>query len=233
MPLSTEMPAPVRTAMDDASEIQLRTCCTMLHYPTGDMDIRRVTRSLNCAMVEEAYRRGVFPMAEPELGIITWHRPRQRAILPLDEFHLSKSLARTLRLARFDVTYDRAFDAVMAACAEREPTWISAEFRAVYGEMHAAGKAHSVEVWADGKLAGGLYGVHLGAAFFAESKFHRVTDMSKVALAKLVERLRERRFALLEVQYLTPHLAQFGVVEVANREYLRMLDEALKVECGF
>lgn len=192
-----------------------------------------MTRGLNAGMVEEAYRRGVFPMAEPELGIVTWRRPRRRAILPLDRFHLSRSLVRTLRLARFEVTFDRAFDQVMMACARRKPTWISPEFREVYGELHCAGKAHSVEVWVDGELAGGLYGVHLGGAFFAESKFHTVTDMSKVALAKLVERLREKAFALLEVQYLTPHLAQFGVIEVPNRDYVRMLDQALRMHCRF
>ena len=205
----------------------------MLHYPTGDMEIRRITRSLNAAMVEEAYRRGIFPMAEPGLGIVTWHRPRSRAILPLDRFHVSRSLARTIRMSRFEVTYDAAFDAVMAACADRETTWISPEFRRVYGELHEAGKAHSVEVWVDGNLAGGVYGVHLGGAFFAESKFHRVRDMSKVALAKLVERLLNRGFTLLEVQYLTSHLAQFGVVEVSNRDYLRLLEQALVLERQF
>ena len=184
------------------------------------MEIQRVTRHLNVAMVEEAYREGIFPMADIELGIITWHRPRRRALLPLDGFHLSRSLARTLRRGKFEITFDRDFGGVMNACAEREPTWISQEFKNVYGELHAQGKAHSVEVWVNGALAGGVYGVHLGGAFFAESKFHRVTDMSKVALAHLVARLRERGFALLEVQYLTEHLGQFGVVELSDREYI-------------
>jgi leucyl/phenylalanyl-tRNA--protein transferase len=197
------------------------------------MEIQRVTRHLNVAMVEEAYREGIFPMADIELGIITWHRPRRRALLPLDGFHLSRSLARTLRRGKFEVTFDRDFGGVMNACAEREPTWISQEFKNVYGELHAQGKAHSVEVWVNGALAGGVYGVHLGGAFFAESKFHRVTDMSKVALAHLVARLRERGFALLEVQYLTEHLAQFGVVEVSDREYMRRLGPALELRCVF
>jgi len=195
------------------------------------MEIQRVTRHLNVEMLEEAYREGIFPMADIELGIITWHRPRQRAVLPLDAFHISRSLGRTLRLGDFAVTFDRDFPAVMAACAERRPAWISAEFQTVYGELHAQGKAHSVEVWVDGRLAGGVYGVHIGGAFFAESKFHRVTDMSKVALAHLVRRLQERGFALLEVQYLTKHLAQFGVVEVPHREYMRELRLALELEC--
>jgi leucyl/phenylalanyl-tRNA---protein transferase len=191
------------------------------------MEIQRVTRHLTIEMIEEAYRQGIFPMADIELGIITWHRPRRRAVLPLDALHISRSLERTLRHGKFAVTFDQDFAAVMAACAERKPTWISAEFQKVYGEMHAGGKAHSVEVWVDGRLAGGLYGVHLGGAFFAESMFHKMTDMSKVALAHLVHRLREREFALLEVQYLTKHLAQFGVVEVPHREYIRQLELAL------
>src|SRR5712691_3534494 len=189
----------------------------------GLMEIQRVTRCLNLAMVEEAYRHGIFPMADTDLGIITWHRPRRRAVLPLESFHVSRSLQKRLRRGGFTVTFDKDFDGVMAACAERKPTWISAEFRTVYGDLHRAGKAHSVEVWVDEALAGGVYGVHLGGAFFAESKFHRVTDMSKVALAHLVWRLRERGFALLEVQYLTEHLEQFGVVEIRHKEYLRRL----------
>ena len=173
-------------------------------------------------------------MAEPESGMITWHRPARRAIVPLGDFHISRSLARTLRLGKFEVTYDHAFDEVMLSCADRpEGTWISDEFRTVYGELHRQGKAHSVEVWIGERLVGGVYGVHLGGAFFAESKFHRVTDMSKVALTHLVWRLRERGFALLEVQYLTQHLAQFGTVTVPNRLYLRMLVEALELVCEF
>ena len=197
------------------------------------MEIQRVTRHLNVAIVEEAYREGIFPMADIELGIITWHRPRRRALLPLDAFHISRSLRRTLRRGRFAVTLDRDFRGVMAACAERKPTWISEEFMTVYSELHGQGKAHSVEVWVNGALAGGVYGVHLGGAFFAESKFHRVTDMSKVALAHLVARLRERGFRLLEVQYLTEHLAQFGVVEVSHQEYMRRLTLALEHNCRF
>jgi len=172
-------------------------------------------------------------MADTGLEIVSWHRPRRRALLPLEVFHVSRSLARRLRHGGFSVTFDRDFAGVMAACAARKPTWISEEFQTVYGELHAQGKAHSVEVWVEGELAGGVYGVSLGGAFFAESKFHRVTDMSKVALAHLVGSLRERGFALLEVQYLTEHLGQFGAVEVAHKEYLRRLEIALKLECTF
>ena len=197
------------------------------------MEIQRVTRHLDAEMVEQAYRQGIFPMADTVRGVITWHRPRRRAVLPLDAFHVSRSLARTIRRGGFTVTCNRDFSGVMAACAERKPTWISEEFMEVYGQLHRAGKAHSLEVWMEGALAGGVYGVCLGGAFFAESKFHRVTGMSKVALAHLVGRLRERGFLLLEVQYLTEHLAQFGVIEISNREYVARLQEALELERSF
>jgi len=172
-------------------------------------------------------------MAQDRPKLVTWHRPRLRAVLPLDGFHVSRSLARVLKQHRYEVTFDQAFARVMDACADgREGNWISPEFKNVYGQLHSQGKAHSVEIWNDRELAGGLYGVHLGAAFFAESKFHRRTNMSKVALAELVFRLRERGFALLEVQYLTPHLAQFGVVEIPDREYQRRLKAALALSCA-
>jgi leucyl/phenylalanyl-tRNA--protein transferase len=196
-------------------------------------DIVRVTKKLTTADVEAAYREGVFPMAVPEARVITWHRPRRRAILPLDALHVSRSLRHTLKQHRYEITVDRAFAAVMDACANREETWISDEFKAIYGRLHSEGKAHSLEVWVDDELVGGLYGVHLGGAFFAESKFHRRTNMSKVALAELVFRLRERGFTLLEVQYLTRHLAQFGVVEISDREYRQRLREALAAVRAF
>ena len=192
------------------------------------MDVVRVTRSLDAAQTEEAYRTGMFPMAYPERGLVTWHLPPRRAVLPLEEFHVSRSLAHRLKQGCFEVSFNRDFTGVMRACNEnRSGSWITEEFIRVYGELHARGKAHSVEIWVDGELAGGTYGVHLGAAFFAESKFHRVRDMSKVALAQLVFRLRERGFALLDVQYLTGHLTQFGVTEIPAKEYRRRLDAAL------
>jgi leucyl/phenylalanyl-tRNA--protein transferase len=172
-------------------------------------------------------------MADSGSGIITWHRPRRRAILPLETFHASRSLRALLKRHPFEITVDRAFADVVNACADRPSTWISGEFKTVYGELHAQGKAHSVEVWVGRELAGGLYGVHLGGAFFAESMFHRRTNMSKVALAELVSRLRERGFALLEVQYLTEHLAQFGVIEIPDRKYQARLKEALELSCSF
>jgi leucyl/phenylalanyl-tRNA--protein transferase len=197
------------------------------------VDIVAVTRELTLDLLEKAYRGGIFPMAAPEHGIITWHRPDPRAIIPLDAFHLPRRLGRTMRSARFSVTFDRAFAAVMQGCAENRPVWISADFRRLYGELHRQGKAHSVEVWHKDRLAGGLYGVHLGGAFFAESKFHRERDASKVAVAALVARLRERGFGLLEVQYLTEHLAQFGTVEVSDAEYVVRLKRALALDCRF
>ena len=172
-------------------------------------------------------------MAGVEPGFVTWHRPRKRAILPLDKFHVSRSLGHVLKQRRFEVTFDQAFLAVMEGCSDRPETWISPEFKAIYGELHRAGKAHSVEVWSEGELVGGVYGVHFGGAFFAESKFHRKTNMSKVALAELVFRLRDRGFQLLEVQYLTRHLSQFGVVELSDAEYQKCLKRALQVSCTF
>jgi leucyl/phenylalanyl-tRNA--protein transferase len=165
--------------------------------------------------------------------VITWHRPRTRALLPLDGLHVSRSLDRRMRRGGFRVSFDEAFGEVMRGCSERESTWITSDIFRVYGELHRRGFAHSVEVWIDRQLVGGLYGVHLGGAFFAESKFHRVTDMSKVALVEMARRLRERGFRFMEVQYLTQHLAQFGVVEVEHADYLRMLSEALSMEIRF
>jgi len=197
------------------------------------VDVVGITRRLTSADVEAAYRAGIFPMADPERGVITWHRPKRRAILPLGSFHASHSLSALLRRRPFEVTWNRCFTDVMDACADRPGTWISSEFKTIYGELHRQGKAHSVEVWMDGELAGGLYGVQLGGAFFAESMFHRRTNMSKVALAELVSRLRARGFALLEVQYLTEHLAQFGVIEISDKKYQARLREALELRCAF
>lgn len=195
------------------------------------VDIVAVTRRLTPEMVLEAYPQGLFPMYSPEARAVTWHCPRRRAILPLDRLHVPRRLERTLRQARFEATFDRDFSAVMDGCADARPVWIGREFFDVYGELHRRGSAHSVEVWragdAGGELLGGAYGVQIGAAFFAESKFHRARDASKVALVALARRLRSLDFALLEVQYLTEHLRQFGVVEVSHREYLRRLSEAI------
>jgi leucyl/phenylalanyl-tRNA--protein transferase len=197
------------------------------------VEVVRITRGLNAQLALEGYRQGIFPMGYPRRKEITWHRPPTRAILPLDSLHISRSLARTLKKGRFRVTFDTAFGEVMRGCAARDSTWITPEIFAVYSELHRRGHAHSVEVWVEDQLAGGLYGVHLGGAFFAESKFHRVTDMSKVALVSLVERMRRCGMSLLEVQYLTEHLAQFGVIEISDADYRRLLHSALAQECVF
>lgn len=179
-------------------------------------------------MILLGYSSGLFPMADPdENNAIYWYRPDPRAILPLDGFRMSRSLRKTVRRGRFRVTLDEAFEAVIRACADRESTWISEEIIHAYVALHRAGYGHSFECWSEEGLAGGLYGVSLGRAFFGESMFHRETDASKVALVHLVEHLRDRDFLLLDVQYATPHLAQFGVIEISDRAYRRRLTEAL------
>ena len=179
-----------------------------------------------------AYAQGIFPMGMPE-GDIAWFSPDPRGVLPLDAFRLPHGLARALKKNRFEIRCNTAFEAVMRACAEREETWIDEEIVRSYVELHRLGFAHSVEAWHGDALAGGLYGVALGGAFFGESMFHRETDASKVALHALVERLREREFALLDLQWVTPHLAAFGAIEIPRREYLRRLRTALALDRAF
>ena len=178
------------------------------------------------------YRIGVFPMADP-LGDIGWYAPDPRAVLPLDAFHVPKTLGKTVRQGRFEVVADRDFAGTVRACAApapgRETTWISDEVLAAYTALHKRGHAHSIECWRDGRFAGGLYGVALGGAFFGESMVSRERDASKVALVHLVERLRAGGFALLDTQFSTPHLARFGVVEVSRDAFERDLARALAV----
>jgi leucyl/phenylalanyl-tRNA--protein transferase len=189
---------------------------------------------LDPALVVRAYRQGLFPMAMED-GSIGWFSPDPRGIIPLDAFHIPSRLARVIRRGRFEVAIDRAFEEVMRACAEREDegTWISEEIVQCYVALHRLGLAHSVETWREGRLVGGLYGVHIGSAFFGESMFHRETDASKVALAALVDRLRRRNFSLLDVQWVNPHLKQFGAVEVGREAYLRLLKTAVAREAVF
>lgn len=197
------------------------------------MDVVSVTPELTPEMVLAAYPRGLFPMAYLEANVITWHRPGVRAVIPVEAAHIPRRLARTLASGKFEVSFDTAFREVMAGCASGRPVWISEEFHRVYGELHERGVGHSVEVWLRGELVGGLYGISLGGAFFAESKFHRATDASKVAVVSLVRRLRERGFLLLEVQYLTEHLKQFGTIELPHRVYMNRLREALALDVTF
>ena len=175
-----------------------------------------------------AYAAGVFPMADSrDAADVYWVQPRRRAILPLDGFRLSRSLRKTLRSDRFEVTRDRAFAEVVRRCASREETWINAEIERAYGGLHRRGHAHSIEAWAGGELAGGLYGVRLGRAFFGESMFSRRADASKVALAWLVARLKVGGFTLLDCQFMTDHLARLGAVEISQADYLVLLAEAV------
>ena len=186
------------------------------------------------SLLVSAYREGIFPMALED-GEIGWFSPDPRGIIPLDTFHVPRRLERVVRSDEWTVRVDTRFEEVMRACAERpgEGTWISDEIFESYVALYRQGGAHSVEVWRDEVLVGGLYGVHLGGAFFGESMFHRVTNASKVALVALVERLRARGFVLLDTQRTTPHLEQFGAVEIPAKEYLRRLNEALQVRAEF
>jgi leucyl/phenylalanyl-tRNA--protein transferase len=184
--------------------------------------------------VELAYRHGIFPMGHEGSQTISWHRPDPRTIIPLHRFHISRSLAKTIRRRAFDTRVNTDFEGVMRGCADREEgTWISEEFVRVYGELHRRGIAHSVEAWRDGRLVGGTYGVAIGAAFMAESMFHRETDASKVALAALVGRLLERGYALLDVQYMTDHLASLGAVFIPGSAYYAVLQRAIAQERSF
>jgi leucyl/phenylalanyl-tRNA--protein transferase len=179
-----------------------------------------------------AYSIGLFPMADsaddPELF---WVEPDIRGVIPLDGFHISRSLAKTVRKKPFDIRFDTAFAAVMAACAEAAPdrpsTWINGKIRSLYGTLHRMGHAHSVEAWEGDELVGGLYGVSLGAAFFGESMFSRRSDASKICLVHLVERLKARGFRLLDTQFTTEHLKTFGAIDVPKVEYEDMLANAL------
>jgi leucyl/phenylalanyl-tRNA--protein transferase len=199
------------------------------------MDVVAVSTELTAEMVLDAYPRGLFPMAFVQEGLITWHRPPTRAIIPLNAFHTPRRLERTLKQGRLRVTFDRAFRDVMKGCAADRPVWISDDFHRVYGELHDRGFAHSVEVWSDDDdgLAGGLYGLAIGAAFFAESKFHRVRDASKVAVISLARKLAASGFQLLEVQYVTDHLKQFGTIEIAHRDYMKRLRSAIAADARF
>ncbi len=181
----------------------------------------------------EAYRHGIFPWPDPG-GRLLWWSPDPRAILPLDAFHMSRSLRRVRRRGRFAVTRDRSCAAVIAGCSDRrEGTWITAPMASAYLRLHRLGWVHSVEVWCEGQLAGGLYGVAIGGFFAAESMFHRVADASKVALAELVDHLRARGFMLLDVQLKTPHLASLGVIEIPRAAYLERLRSALALRVSF
>jgi len=185
-------------------------------------------KTLDPDLLLRAYSIGVFPMSDGrDAKDLYWVEPRKRAILPFNRFHISKSLRKTLKSDYFHVTLDQAFATVVELCAERDDTWINAEIEASYIRLHQAGRAHSIEVWREGRLAGGLYGVRLGAAFFGESMVSLARDASKVALAWLVARLIVGNFTLLDCQFMTPHLKSLGAVEIDQKDYLALLASAL------
>lgn len=184
------------------------------------------------------YRRGVFPMADArDDERVFLIDPERRGVMPLDSFHVPARLARTIRARPFEVRINTAFDRVVEACAEavagRPETWINRPIQYLYDELHDRGLAHSVECWRDGVLVGGLYGVALGGAFFGESMFSRARDASKVALAHLVARLRAGGYGLLDTQFITDHLTQFGAREIGRADYRRRLEKALALEADF
>jgi leucyl/phenylalanyl-tRNA--protein transferase len=185
-----------------------------------------------------AYAGGVFPMANDRFDpTIHWIEPRRRGILPLEALHVPRSLRKVIRQARFEIRVDSAFAQVIAACAasrpERPRTWLNDELLDLYCALHERGFAHSVEAWADGRLAGGIYGVSLGAAFFGESMFTRRRDASKVALVELVERLRAGGYRLLDTQFVTDHLRRFGAMEVSRPAYRALLRDAIETPATF
>jgi leucyl/phenylalanyl-tRNA--protein transferase len=183
---------------------------------------------LDPRLLLQGYATGIFPMADSrEAADLFWVEPRNRAIIPLDRFHQSRSLKRTLRSGRFDVTHDRDFESVITACADRDETWINAELERAMLALHQSGHAHSIEVWHGGELVGGLYGVKLGRAFFGESMFSRARDASKVALAWLVVRMQVGNFTLLDCQFMTEHLASLGAISVPRETYVALLSAAL------
>jgi leucyl/phenylalanyl-tRNA---protein transferase len=185
-----------------------------------------------------AYAAGIFPMAESaEDNALYWIEPEERGVIPLDRLRVSRSLRRRVRQRRFEIRIDNDFAAVVAACAAktaaRKTTWINSRIRSLYTQLHRMGCCHSVECWRDGRLAGGLYGVRIGAAFFGESMFARETDASKVALVHLVARLRAGGFRLLDAQFVNPHLSRLGAVAVPKNDYHRRLEPALAADADF
>jgi leucyl/phenylalanyl-tRNA--protein transferase len=188
--------------------------------------------SINPEFLLQAYRIGIFPMAM-EQGEIGWFSPDPRGIIPLESFHQTKSLRRVVASKKFEIRINSAFSEVIDGCAERDETWIDETVRESYITLNANGYAHSVETWHEGELAGGLYGVSIGGAFFGESMFSRKTDASKVALVALVEHLNKRQFMLLDTQWTTPHLRKFGAVDIPKADYIKKLNKAIKLEISF
>lgn len=180
-----------------------------------------------------AYKNGFFPMAEGKTGKINWYEPKMRAILPINEFHISKSLKQFYKRNIYNVTFDKCFDKVIGNCASRKETWISEEIIESYYNLFSIGYAHSVEAWQNNKLVGGLYGVAIGGAFFGESMFSKATNASKVALIVLVNHLKSKKYVLHDCQFITPHLKSLGAIEIAKDEYLSKLKVAINLKIKF
>ena len=211
----------------NANQRKLEACATVPFTCHASL-----TSMIEPEILLHGYRIGVFPMAMED-GAIEWFSPDPRGILPLAEFHVPHALQRAIEKKKFEIRIDVSFAEVIKQCADRAETWISGEIIEGYTRLHELGHAHSVEAWLDGELVGGLYGVSIGGAFFGESMFHLVRDASKIALCALVQRLRARRFALLDTQWVTAHLEQFGAVEISRRQYLDLVDRAVQLPRTF
>ena len=181
----------------------------------------------------KAYSLGMFPMADVETGQISWYKPDPRAIIPFEKFHVSRSLRKLINKQKYRVTYSTAFDDVMKHCSMREDTWISDGLIKSYSRMHRIGAAQSVEIWDDNELVGGVYGLNMGAVFFAESMFYKRANTSKLALFFLLEKLKESGFILLECQYLTEHLKSLGAEEISDDKYQGILQEGISMDVFF
>jgi leucyl/phenylalanyl-tRNA--protein transferase len=186
----------------------------------------------NIAAIVEGYAQGYFLMADEQDNGLGWYSSRERTLVPLDDrFRYPKSLRRVLNQERFTVAVNQDFEGVLAGCADRETTWISKELKDIYRALHAAGWAHSFETWQGDQLAGGILGIVIGGAFIGESMFYRIPEGSKVAMVKLVERLRSRQFVIFDAQMMNPHLERFGAYVIADQEYQMLLGQALQRQC--
>ena len=193
-----------------------------------------MTTTLTPDMLVAAYAGGIFPMAEHRGDTeLFWVDPRQRGVLPLDAFHISRSLAKTLRSDRFRITFDADFAGVVTGCANREETWINDILATLYGQLHLTRLARSIEVWDGDDLVGGVFGITLGGAFFGESMFSKLPNASKIALVHLIERLKVGKFAILDTQFITEHLKTFGAYEINQADFLVILKKALMIESNF
>lgn len=179
------------------------------------------------------YSQGAFPMADEETGIINWYLPEKRTIIPLNNYNYPRSLKTIIKKSNFEFNFDRDFLSVVKNCAKRTPTWISEELIEAYLRIERLGFVHTVETWQNGKLVGGLYGIVIHGAFFGESMFSKVSQASKTALVHLIEHLNKKKFVLLDVQYMTPHLKMFGAVEISFEEYEELLLKSQKKDCEF